>query len=300
MSTRTRIGIAALCLAVALLAGAASGLGVFQRGDGSKASTTSIRGEEWEYVTTGIYRYNAERVVAEGVGWDVVTLFLVVPAMLATLPFLVRGSLRGRLVAAGLLGYFFYQYLMYALMWAFGPLFVPFVLIYSASLCGIIWIATTMRMEELTAEFAASTPRRSFAAFTFLMALMLTGMWGSRIAAGLGGDLVAAGMYGMPTMVVQALDLGMIVPLSVLTGVLVLKRSPWGYLLASIFSVKGFALATGIVAMLISAWMVEGKLDVGGTIAFASAALVSLGLAVRMYVPRRAAVMAVPAEGEVA
>lgn len=56
-----------------------------------------------------------------------VTLALAVPALLAAVPAVARGSLRGRLLALGLLVYFFYQYLEYAVFWAFGPLFPLFV-----------------------------------------------------------------------------------------------------------------------------------------------------------------------------
>ena len=236
-----------LCLAVTLLAGVASGLGVFARGDGSKAAAVSIRGEHYEYATTGIYEYNAERVVAEGVGWDLVTLFLVVPGMLLTLPFVARGSLRGRLVAAGLLGYFFYQYLMYALMWAFGPLFVVFVAIYSA----------VSRASSGSPRPCSSTSWR-----TSSPALPRAGRRGLHLPHGrharahvggrgsrrrYRGDLTA--LYGMPTLVVQALDLGVIVPLGVFVGVASWLRKPVAYLLAPVFVVKGFGLSAGIAAM---------------------------------------------------
>lgn len=53
---------------------------------------------------TGVYAYNAQRVVAEGVGWDIVTLVLAEPALLVVVPLVAQGSFRGRLFAAGLLG----------------------------------------------------------------------------------------------------------------------------------------------------------------------------------------------------
>ena len=90
--------------------------------------------------TDGLYAYNALRLVAEGVGWDVFTLIVIVPALLGLTLWVARGSFRGRLVAVGLLGYFAYMYLEYAVTWAFGPLFALFIAIYAASLLGIVWI----------------------------------------------------------------------------------------------------------------------------------------------------------------
>jgi len=73
--------MAILLLGIAAAVAAAAWLGVFARGDGTTAPATSIRGESYEYATTGVYAYNAQRVVAEGVGWDVFTLFVVVPSL---------------------------------------------------------------------------------------------------------------------------------------------------------------------------------------------------------------------------
>ena len=119
MRSTTQIGIVVLCLAIALLTAGAAAAGLFLRGDGSFEPVTSVRGEQYEMATTGVYAYNAERVVAEGIGWDVFTLLFAVPALLAALPSLARGTLRGKLFALGNHAKQFYQKLMYAMTWAF-------------------------------------------------------------------------------------------------------------------------------------------------------------------------------------
>lgn len=275
-------GIAAACVALALVAAATAAFGAFARGDGSTKSAVSIRGESFEYVTTGVYAYNPVRVVAEGVGWDYVTLFLVVPAMLLAAVFIARGSLRARLFALGLLGYFFYQYLMYSVFWGFGPLFVPFIVIYSASAALIVWLVSTIDVALLPQRFDTRFPGKTMAVISILMALQLVAMWAQRISAGLRGDWEAAGMYGMPAMSVQALDLGIIVPLALVTGILAWRRHSWGYLLGPVFAVKGVTMAGAICAMLISAAIVEGSLEVGSFAIFATATALFGALAWRM------------------
>lgn len=271
MSTNRFTGIAALCLALAILAGVTAGFGAFARGDGSLASDTSIRGEEYRYATTGVYAYNAERVVAEGVGWDYLTLFFAVPALLLAVPGVYRGSLRARLFAIGMLGYFFYQYLMYAVFWAFGPLFVPFIVLYSGSACAIVWLVSTLDMGELPMRFGPGFPRKTMAIISGVMALQLVLMWAQRIATAYAGDFAGAGFEVTPTLAVQALDLGIIVPLAMATAVLVWMRKPWGYLLGAVFAVKGVTMAGAICAMLISAAVVEGALEVPAFALFATA-----------------------------
>jgi hypothetical protein len=52
-------------------------------------------------------------------------------------------------------------------------------------------------------------------------------------------------------MVIQVMDLGLILPLVVLAGVLLIKRQPWGYLLGSVAVMKmmtmGFAVRRGSI-----------------------------------------------------
>jgi hypothetical protein len=277
----------ALCGVIGLLAGAAAAAGVLLRGDGSTARAVSIRGEAFEYVTSGVYAYNPVRVVAEGVGWDYVTLLLVAPALLLALPSLARGSLRGRLFALGLLAYLFYQYLMYAVFWALGPLFPVFVALYAASMAAIVWIAAGIDLGSLPAAFGARFPRRAMAMFSFLVGGLLVAMWSKRIYVGLSGDLAGAGRLGLPTLTVQALDLGIVVPLAVFTAVALRRSRPVGYLLAPMFAVKGTTMGAAICAMLLSAWAVEGRLEVVPLLVFAAVTLASGALGWRMFVGAR-------------
>jgi hypothetical protein len=276
-------GIVALCRSVALLAGVAAAAGVFLRGDGAATLATSVRGETYPMVASGVYAYNAQRIVAEGVGWDWVTLLLAAPALLVALPALARGSLRGRLFAIGMLGYFFYQYLMYATFWAFGPLFPLFVALFSASLFGIAWIASTIPLAELPERFTERFPRKAMAVLCWVLAAALLAMWSARIAAGLRGDWAGAMLLGSTTMVVQALDLGLVVPLAVLTGALAWRGRPLGYLLCAAFVVKAVTMSLAICAMLLSARAVEGRLEIPPLAMFGAAAAVSAWLGVRMY-----------------
>ncbi len=283
MDTQAYKKMMVFCLIVALLVGIASIIGVFFRGDMSSAEVVSVRGEHYEMVTTGIYRYNSLRMVAEGVGWDVFTLFIALPALLFILPLLARGSLAGRLLAMGLLAYFFYQYLMYALAWAFGPLFLLYIIIYVLGLAGTIWLAASINVDRLAQQVSDTFPRRSMIALNVIMSLILILMWVQRIAAGLQGDLASAMLLGQTTMVIQALDLGMVVPLALFTALALWRKKPSGYLLSAIFVVKAAAMFGAICAMLLVVWVTEGTLEAVPLILFGGAMLVAAYIGVRIY-----------------
>jgi hypothetical protein len=280
------IELVALCLIVAILAGAAAAAGVFFRDDGSVETVVSPRGERYKMIVSGIYRYNAQRVVAEGIGWDIFTLFVAVPALLLCLIWpargLARGSLRARLFAAGILAYLFYQYLMYSVTWAFGPLFLLFVAVYAVSLVAIVRTIATINMEELESQTGADFPALGMGIFSLAIAGLLMIMWLARIVAAMNGKIDGI-LLGQTTLVVQALDLGLVVPLAVFTGVTALRRRPLGYLLSSVVVIKGLAMAAAICAMLITAWIVEGALEIVPFTIFAAATAVALWLAIRIY-----------------
>ncbi len=50
-------------------------------------------------------------------------------------------------------------------------------------------------------------------------------------------------------MFIQAMDLGVIVPVCILSGVLLLRRHPWGYLLASVGLLKFLTLGIAVALM---------------------------------------------------
>ena len=67
-----------ICSLVIILVTFSSIIGVFFRGSGASRSVISERGEEYEMVVDGIYKFNSERMVAEGIGWDIFSLFIAV------------------------------------------------------------------------------------------------------------------------------------------------------------------------------------------------------------------------------
>lgn len=244
---------------------------------------TSVRGEKYKMIASGLYKYNSQRMVAEGIGWDYFTLIFALPMLLLLLPRIYKNSLRAKLFAVGLLAYVFYQYFMYALGWAFGPLFPLFILIYSFSLICVIWIISTIDITELSQKINDSFPRKSIAFLCFFVAVLIFFMWLKRIAVGLQGDLQEGMLLGQTTMVIQALDLGLIVPFAVFTGIFIIRRKEIGYLLSPVLLVKAIAMSGAIMAMLISAWIAEGGLDITPFVLFLIIFIISIILGVKTF-----------------
>jgi hypothetical protein len=264
----------------AVLAGLASAAGVFLRGDLETTEFVTVRGEVVEVVTEGIYRYNAEGIVAEGIGWDLVTLLVVVPAAFVALALLWRGSLRAALVTAGLLAYFAYQSVEYAVFWAYGALYPVYVAELALSLSALALLVYGLDLDELVERINERFPRRAITGYAVLIVVILAGLWLPVLGSTLGGE-VTDELEGASTLVVPAFDLGLLVPLAIFTAVATWKRSPVGYLLGMIVLVKGASMALAIAAMLIVEWQVTGELLVPPLIVFALMALGSMLIGVR-------------------
>lgn len=231
--------------------------------------------------TTGVYANNALQVVAEGVGWDVFTLVVAAPALLLAAIGVWRGSSRAALLATGLLGYVLYNHLEYAVTWAFGPLFPLFVILFAASLAGLIGFGALLAAEGIGHRFSERFPRRSWAALSIGMSVLLTVMWAGRIVDALGSDIPPQ-LHGETTMTVQALDLGLVVPVSLIIAVAALRRHPAGLVAAASFSVTFVAMAAAIAAMMVSSWMVTGVPAIEPIVIFGVACLLGMGVSTRM------------------
>jgi hypothetical protein len=266
-----------LGVVVASLAGIAAAAGVFLRGDLSTFPFTTVRGEAIDVVADGVYRYNADSIVAEGVGWDLVTLLLVVPAALVTAILLWRGSVRAALVMAGLLAYFTYQYFEYAVFWAYGPLYPLQLLTAALAVSTLAILVARLDLAAIATGARERFPARLVAAYGALAVALLAGLWLPVIAGTLGGD-VADELQGATTLVVPVFDLGLLVPLAIATAVTAYRRLPVSVLLGVVLLVKGVAMGLAIVAMLLVEWQVTGEPQPPPVVIFAALAAISLAI----------------------
>ena len=280
--TRPPSWLVALVGATGLLVAVAAGAGILLRGDLTTIAVTTVRGDTVDVLTSGIYRFNGEAVAAEGIGWDLVTLLAVVPALLLVLPAVAAGSIRGSLVLIGLLAYTLYQYAEYAMALAYGPLFLVYVAIagLSATLIGVL-VARLDPARVATLVDPERYPRRGIAAFGLFVAVLLAGMWLPLVARTATSAQVPE-LHGGTTLVVQAFDLGFLVPLGILTAVAAWRRLAIGPVLATVLSVKGAAMGAAIAAMLIVEAVVTDVVQPIPIVGFALISMASLALAWRV------------------
>ena len=126
-------------------------------------------------------------------------------------------------------------------------------------------------------------PRRGTAIFLMLLAFFLTMAWLGRILPVMIDGTPPIGLESYTTLVIQALDLGIIVPVSALTSFLLWRSRPWGYTLAAVVLVKGLTMGAALIAMIIGQFLVGIEVGMGEAIMFSSIAIAALVFTVIMF-----------------
>ena len=182
---------------------------------------------------------------AEARGWSVVTLGVALPLLMVGLLTARRGSVRGRIAWAGALAYLLYTFLELAVSPPFTPVYLICVAAFACALIALVAVVASVEVGALPRLFTQA-PRRATAIYALAFAAVVAFAVLRRTARGQvawpQGDAVI-------TQVVQSLDLGLLVPVCVATGVTLLLRRPLGYLLGGAFLVFAFCMGAALTAM---------------------------------------------------
>jgi hypothetical protein len=267
-----------LCGLIFLLVLVATSTGVFYRTPGSPIKYTTVRGEQVIFRGSGLYRYDPASFAREGVIWDVINLFIGLPLFAVATYLNEQDSLRGRLLLGGLLFYFLYVYVLAMTGYSFNRLFLVYVAIFGLS--GVAFFADLngIGVARLPTHISSQFPHRVFIGFTFIMGALLVFLWLGRIIPIMVDDRFPPDMAGMTTLVSQGFDLGMIVPLLLSTGILLWRRSPWGYLLTSVSLSYGLLMCITLPAWIVVPLIQDGKVNPVEAIPILAVCLVGLVL----------------------
>ena len=236
---------------IALLALFAAGMGLFYQNPGQPYAFTNHRGEAVMINGQGLYYYDTISMAAQQQGNDLITLVVGLPLLMVSTWLAFRGSLRGRLLLAGTLGFFLYTYMSMSMLTSYNHLFLVYVVLFGLSLYAFILSMMAIEIHELPQRFSTSLPRGWIAALMFVVGGFLLLAWLGRIVPPLMQGQTPL-LENTTTLVIQTMDLALIVPLGLLGGVLLLRNEPWGYLLASVALLKGVTLGLGVSAMAIN------------------------------------------------
>jgi hypothetical protein len=219
------------CLIVVFATVAAS-VGLLADGGPGPSTFVSARGQAVQLSGRGLYRYDSVFTDAGNRGVDTVTLALGVPLLVFSLVRYRRGSSRGALLLAACLGYFLYVYASMALGTAWNQMFLVYVALMSASLFALLRLLGGHELRQRAARLFAGAPRRGPAVFLVASGLVTAAIWMAPVVAALVQGRPPVLLDHGTTLFTHGLDLGLIVPATIVSGVLVWRRDARGYLYA--------------------------------------------------------------------
>lgn len=222
-----------LSVLVAILVAVYAGIGLFSTGGKGSFEFTTLHGETVEIYGQGIYSNDASFRAPIFRGTDAVNLFICVPVLLVALAWYRRGSLRGGLLLTSMLAFFLYNSASMAFGAAYNDILLLYIASFSTSFFALILAFLSIDLGVLEARTSPRLPRTWIAVFLFIAGLSLL-VWLMDIVVALTLGTVPPTLGPYTTEATYAIDLGIILPSVYLAGVLVLRRSPWGTLLASI------------------------------------------------------------------
>lgn len=239
---------------IIILAVVATSMGIFSTGGPGPYDIETVRGETVTVYGKGLYKHMSQDVAPQGIAQDYVTLLVGVPLLILSLVWARSGSLKGRFLLAGALGYFLVTYLFYLVMGMYNVLFLVYVMLLGTAFFAFAQTLLSFDITNLAERFKETTPVKLIGGFLIFNSIATGLMWLQVVVPPLlDGSIIPGQVEHYTTLIVQGLDLGLLLPLSFVSGVLFIRRKSFGYLLTPVYfiflSILMVALTAKVFAM---------------------------------------------------
>jgi hypothetical protein len=189
---------------------------------------------------TGLYRDNPFYSAAWQAN-DVVTALLA-PALLVSFYYYREGKGSAQLVWLGLLLYMFYNYAFYLFGAAYNWFFLVYVALFTLSLYALLLGLREIIGTSLSKIYLPSLKRKLTATFLILVAVPVALVELSQCLR-----FIVSGAEPKIPQLVMALDLTLVIPNAILAAWLLVRKKPWGVVIATMMSVKSFSYGLVLV-----------------------------------------------------
>ncbi len=237
---------------IIVLSSIAAGIGIFSNEGSGPFEYKSIHGENVLIYGKGVYGYMSAELAPQGIAQDFVTLFLALPALLVSLGYSLKGSIRGRFVLTGITAYLFVTYLFYLAMGTYSYLFLVYVMLLGTTASSLTINMLSLGQIDLQRLLKTKAPVKKAGLFLIFNGIAISLLWLGRIVPPLiDGSIYPDGLDHNTTMIVQGFDLALLLPLSIISGFLLYRKSEAGILLGLIYLVFLSILMTSLTAKII-------------------------------------------------
>jgi len=245
--------LVSLIIAISVIAAL---FGIFSHNGSGTYEYLSIRGKTVEIYGKGIYRHMSSDVAIQGIAQDYVTLFIGIPVLFISLIAFRKNSIKSRFILAGTSGYFFVTYLFYTAMGMYNIMFLAYITLLGLSFFVLFNLLLSMELVNIKQYFDIKTPVKFVGWFLMVNAFLIALLWLSKILPPLlDGTIYPEDLQHYTTLIVQGFDLGLLLPISFISGLLMVKGTPLGYLAGTTYIVFLSVLMTALTAKIIAMGM---------------------------------------------
>jgi hypothetical protein len=186
-------------------------------------------------VVPDVYRDSPLSIPLEH-GNDLAALLVGIPLMAVSLVLAARGSARGYLLWMGTVGWAAYGGAIDSFSLQFNSLFLAYVAILGLATYTLIFGLTAVDARAIAMNFGTRAPVAWVGGYLIISAVLTALLWLSDIIPSLimGSSPAAIAGRGIPVEPSHVLDLGLLLPASILAGILLVRRHPWGYVLGGV------------------------------------------------------------------
>jgi hypothetical protein len=245
--------ITILTYVVATLAIIATLSGILSKKGPGRWMHESVRGFQVEIYGEGIYRHMSADVAPQEIAQDFVTLIIGIPLLLFALQAFRKNSLKGRFLLAGVQAYFLVTYLYYLTMGTFNALFLIYVALLGCTFFIFLLTLPVMSINELPNWFSDKIPARSAGNFLIFNALIIALLWLSLVVPPLiEGTIIPRATQHYTTLIVQGFDLALLLPASLIIGIMLKRKTPAGLMFGTVYLVFLSLLMVALTAKIIA------------------------------------------------
>lgn len=268
--------VSILILFIAMLSLLAGIMGILSMGGSGTRAFISLNGDTVYLYGKGIYINDSVAAAAQAIAQDWVTVVLGIPLLILSCIFSRKKSLRARILLAGTLAYFLYTYMSYSFLCMYNPLFLVYVALMSMCFFALILVLISFDLQLIKKAFNDDLPVKTIGILIIVFTCAIALMWLGRIVPPLINDEIPSGLDHYTTLVIQAMDFGFVIPVSILSSILLMHRKPVGLLLSSVMCMKGATMLTSLTVMVINQALAGVKMSVAEIVIFPAANLLVL------------------------
>jgi len=227
----------------------------------------------------GTYDSDTASMAAQGMGQDMVDLFLVVPLLIISLILVHRNVKAGWFLLTGSVFYTLYSFFIYAFGVYFNQLFLLYCIIIGLALYTFIFILYEMNRMDIQGWFSDNVPDRLIGYYFILVAVVFHALWLKDTLPAVLNDTVPASVSDYELLVnpVHVLDIGIALPGLIITAVMLMKNLRLGYILTPTLLVFIILLAIALIGMTLMLQVKEISDETSVAGIFAVMAVISIG-----------------------